>query len=85
MSKVDITERSKELFLAYAKDACNWNGFPIVGGNVDNSKEDRGNLTQLKIAGLVKTIKDEVLFLEFTELGKKYAKEIGVDLDWISD
>src|SRR3990167_835915 len=70
-----------QLFIAYAKDAGNWGGSPLVGGNVSDSKEDRGNLTQLKRAGLVKTETDEGnIWLYFTPRGKVYAKELGVDL-----
>ncbi|CAJ1505588.1 hypothetical protein [[Mycobacterium] burgundiense] len=43
----DITARSLELFLDYARDAGNWGGTPLVGGNVCGSREDNGNLTQL--------------------------------------
>ena len=57
-----ITARSLELFLEYAEDAPSWNGNPLVGGNVGGSKEDRGNLTQLKRAGLVETFKAYGLF-----------------------
>ena len=45
--KQDITETSLKVFLAYAKDAGNRSGTPLIGGNVGGSKEERGNLTQL--------------------------------------
>ena len=76
---MNITNASAELFLAYAKDACNWNGTPLVGGNVGGSKEERGNLTQLKRAGLITTFADEGLtWIAFTESGKAFAAEHGV-------
>lgn len=76
---MDITERSLALFLAYASDAGNWNGTPLVGGNVGGSKEDRGNLTQLKRAGLVTTFEsDGEMWVSFTEAGKTLATEHGV-------
>ncbi len=79
MTTINITEQSKALFLAYAEDAGNWSGNPLVGGNVGGSKEDRGNLTQLKRAGLLTTFKDEGCnWIEFTELGKQYAAENGI-------
>ena len=31
---INITARSLEVFLEYAKDADNWSGAPLVGGNV---------------------------------------------------
>ena len=75
-----ITEQSKNLFIAYVNDAAEWGGTPCVGGNVGGSKEDRGNLTQLKKAGLVTTHKDDgCLWVSFTDAGKAYAKELLLD------
>lgn len=81
MSNHNITQRSLELFLDYAKDAGNWSGTPLVGGNVGGSKEDNGNLTQLKQAGLVKTWTDEgLVWLSFTAEGKALAAEHGIEI-----
>ena len=78
---MNITETSKEVFMAYAKDAGNWSGTPMIGGNVGGSKEERGNLTQLKKAGLIETFRDEGCdWVIFTEDGKKFAAQNGVDL-----
>lgn len=75
----NITERSFNLFMDYAKDAANWSGMPLVGGNVGGSKEDRGNLTQLKQAGLVTTQFDEgCTWLLFTAKGMALAAENGI-------
>lgn len=91
--KTQITETSKAVFIAYAKDAGNWSGMPLVGGNVGGGKEERGNLTQLKKAGLIKTeeTKDRIngriqtdSWVVFTEDGIAYAKELGIDLSWIT-
>lgn len=77
-----ITEESKRVFIAYAKDAVNWAGHPLVGGNVGGSKEERGNLTQLKRAGLINTSSDgKDMFIDFTEAGRKYAEELGIDIE----
>lgn len=84
---MDITEQSRTLFIAYAKDAGNWSGTPLVGGNVciQGDKKDRGNLTQLKRAGLVETFKaDGQTWLRFTDAGKAFAKENGIDLSWVA-
>jgi hypothetical protein len=76
--KTKITEKSLALFLAYAHDAGNWSGMPLVGGNVGGSKEDRGNLTQLKRAGLIQTTLDEGnTWVIFTEAGKALAAQHG--------
>ncbi len=74
-----LTDRSLELFLAYADDAGNWDGQPLVGGNVGGSKEARGNLTQLKRAGLITTTKDGGdIWLSFTATGVALAAEHGI-------
>jgi hypothetical protein len=76
---MDVTTESLRVFLAYAKDACNWSGEPLVGGNVGGSKEERGNLTQLKKAGLIVTIRDRRdMFVAFTKAGKALAAEHGI-------
>jgi hypothetical protein len=78
---MQLTDKSLALFLAYARDACNWSGTPLVGGNVGGSKQDRGNLTQLKHAKLIVTWIDEgCTWLQFTEAGKALAAQHGVKL-----
>jgi len=77
----NITETSLAVFLAYANDADNWNGQPLVGGNVGGSKEERGNITQLKQAGLITTEIDEgCTWIQFTEAGKAFAAGHGINL-----
>lgn len=72
---MDITETSKNVFMKYADDAANWNGMPLI----DGSKEERGNLTQLKQAGLIVTEKDEgSTWVVFTPAGKEYAAQNGI-------
>lgn len=81
---MNITATSLELFLAYARDAGNWSGTPLVGGNVGGGKEERGNLTQLKRAGLITTFRDGGdTWVDFTPRGIAAAAEHGVDLSWI--
>lgn len=76
-----LTEDSLRLFLAYAKDSGNWGGHPYVDGNVGLKKEERGNLTQLKRRGLLKTQHDKTEnggpFIIFTDAGKRLAAEYG--------
>lgn len=77
-----ITDRSLEVFLAYARDAGNWSGEPLVGGNVGGSRDERGNLTQLKQAGLIKTRTDSSeVWLSFTPAGVALAAEHNVIID----
>ena len=76
-----ITQKSLELFLAYADDAGNWGGTPLIGGNVGGTKEDRGNLTQLKQAGLIYTFNsDGADWIGFTDAGKARAAEHGIKI-----
>ena len=78
---INITEESKNLFGAFARDSVNWSGLVLVGGNVLITKEQRGNLTQLKKAGLVTTGSDgQDVWLEFTEDGERYANELNIHL-----
>ena len=77
----NITSKSLELFLAYAKDAVNWNDMPLVGGNLGGSKEDRGNLTQLKKAGLIQTTLEEGnTWIIFTDAGIALAAQHNIKL-----
>lgn len=79
---IELTEASKALFVAYANDAGNWSGNPLVGGNVGGSKQDAGNLTDLKKKGLVTTHRDEGLeWLTFTPLGKEFASSMGISIN----
>lgn len=79
--KKPITQTSLQVFLAYANDAGNWSGTPCIGGNVGGSKEERGNLTQLKRAGLIRTFRsDGCDWIEFTAAGYDLAKENGINL-----
>jgi len=80
---VNITEKSKDVFTRFANDAGNWAGMPLIGGNVDITKEERGNLTQLKKEGLIRTEYDSLERLTwvcFTENGERYAIELGICL-----
>lgn len=80
-NQIELTEASKSLFAAYAKDAGNWSGTPLVGGNVGGSKEDRGNLTDLKKKGLISTFRYEGCdWISFTEAGVAYAASLGITI-----
>lgn len=83
LAQVKITARSLATLLDYAADAGNWSGTPLVGGNVGGSKEDRGNLTQLKRAGLITTSKSSAAdggdtWIHFTKLGEDLALSHGI-------
>lgn len=68
----NITEKSLQLFIAFAGDAANWNGTPLVS----LTAAQRGNLVQLKKAGLVRTFEsDGQTWLAFTALGYTFGCE----------
>ncbi len=81
-NKVNLTQTSLDLFLSLAKDAGNWGGCPLT----DLNTHTRGNLTQLKIAGLITTWTDSdyprCVFAQFTDAGRELAKKHGVNIDW---
>ena len=88
--EITLTEQSRQLFFDYLKDACNWSGEPLVGGNVGREPGDKGNLTDLKRKGLVTTFAEDpgdqpvgarpCSWLSFTTLGYAYAKHVLGDL-----
>ena len=81
MSHTEITPQSLKVFLEYANDAGNWGGTPLVGGNVGGGAEERGNLTQLKKAGLIQTSRDDgATFIHFTPAGEALAAAHGVSV-----
>lgn len=76
-----LTAESLNLFLAYVRDAGNWSGTPPVGGNVGGTKEQRGNLTHLKKAGLIKTFtSDGDTWVQFTDAGRELASRHNIKL-----
>lgn len=84
LKDVNITPTSLKLFMDYAKDAGNWGGAPLIGGNVGGGKEERGNVTQLKKAGLINTnVSDGCTWLHFTTLGIAFALVHGVHKDGV--
>jgi len=75
--QMNMTAESFKLFIALANDADNWNGQPIL----DITKEQRGNLSQLKKLQLLTTFKDEGCdFVIFSDAGKKLALENNIKL-----
>tara|TARA_Y100000310_G_C20342650_1_gene650535 strand:- start:72 stop:305 length:234 start_codon:yes stop_codon:yes gene_type:complete len=76
---MNITAESTRVFTNYFKDKGNWGGTPMIGGNVGGSKEERGNLTQLKKAKLITTFRsDGFEWVDFTDTGIAYGKELGL-------
>lgn len=78
---VSLTEESLKLFLLYANDAGNWNGNPLVGGNITHTQKDNGNLTDLKKKGLLTTFRsDGYDWIEFTAAGIAFAALHGIEI-----
>jgi hypothetical protein len=81
-TSVKLTDNEAKFFDGYYKDAGNWSGSPLVGGNVTilGDKEDRGLLAHLKRQGLVVTNGDEGdTFLTFTKKGEALARARGLE------
>jgi hypothetical protein len=76
----ELSVGTKALFVALVKDAGNWSGVPLFGGNVGNSAADKGHLTDLKRKGLVTTEQDSdnkrCHWVNFTDAGKQYAASL---------
>jgi hypothetical protein len=78
---INLTEDSKKLFVALVEDAGNWGGTPMWGGNVGGSKADNGNLTDLKVKGLVRTFdSDDLEWVQFTDAGRAFAASLGLTI-----
>lgn len=88
MTTVNLTDASRKLFLDLARDAGNWSGTPLFGGNVGDEVADKGNLTDLKVKGLVTTFAERngkgqpmLSWVEFTPAGRAFAAEHGIEID----
>jgi hypothetical protein len=76
-----LTAASHKLFCDLANDADNWNGEPMLGGNVGSDAALRGNIADLKKKGLIRTFRDEgCTFVQFTDAGKAHAAALGINL-----
>lgn len=72
-----LTPESRRLFLDLVKDSFEWSGVPLL----DITREQRGNLTDLKRCGLIKTETDEGhTWCYFTTLGREAARLLGYEL-----
>ena len=80
-SKNDATTKR---FLAYAADADNWGGTPLVGGNVGGEPADKGFIVNMKKRGWISTFDekgprgDTLVWMEFTDLGKTIMADNGI-------
>ena len=79
---VDLTAASHETFMMYAEDAPNWSGTPWVSeGNIQPTKEERGNLSDLVKKGLIQIGREEIgTYIIFTQAGKDYAAANGIQI-----
>ena len=82
---IELSPNALNLFRLYWQDAGNWSGTPMLNGNVSllGAKEDRGLITHLKMAGLIKTFaSDGCSFLSFTPAGVAFGASIGLEGWW---
>ena len=76
-----MTEASAKLFEALARDAGNWSGTPPLGHNVATDAASRGNVTQLKVLGLITTYREDGdTWVDFTAAGMALATEMGIHI-----
>lgn len=86
-TNIQLTEASQQLFDLIIEDAPNWSGTPLLGGNFDTDEHTNGNLTDLKVKGLITTFEESepgrpaLVWIDVTDLGLEYAgktaEEIG--------
>lgn len=85
MEQIVLAPKTLDLFLAIVKDAHNWSGKSLFGGNVGGDKSSQGCLMNLKKYGLVKTEKDandpKLAWVIFTDEGKGLAESLGHSLE----
>jgi hypothetical protein len=75
----DLSEKCLSLFIAYAQDAGNWDGLPVIGGNINSTLENNGYLGDLVKKGYIETEWFESgQFIRFTNKGKELAEENGI-------
>ena len=81
-SKKQLTAASHNLFMEYADDAKNWGGRPFLNeGNIEITKEQRGNITDLLKKGFIFICgTEDGDLLAFTEKGIAYAAKQGVEI-----
>jgi hypothetical protein len=78
-----LTEASLATFKMYAEDAQNWSGNPWVSiGNINPSKEMRGNLSDLSKKGLIDIhgYDNDDTYIVFTDAGEELAKSLGIEI-----
>lgn len=79
---VRLTDASLRLFIELAEDARNWHNVIPTDGNITITKKLRGNITNLKRAGLI-VMREErgSSWLLFTPKGEEYADQLGIDVE----
>lgn len=76
-NQIELTAESRSLFESVVKDLPNWNGTTPCFNHIDS--QSRGNLTDLKKKGLVKTYRyDGEEWIDLTEAGTGFARAEGL-------
>lgn len=75
MTTATMTTETEKLFIELGEDAGNWSGQPMLDYNVPIGRQRRGNLTDLKKLGLLRTASNEDgTYVVFTDKGKELLK-----------
>jgi len=86
MTTISLSPEALAYFIELAEDAPDWSGSPLIGGNVEQTKQRDGYLTDLKKKDLLTTQEDEGdVWVYFTPAGRGLAAEHGIALspyDW---
>ena len=79
---ISITAATLARFLAYAADAADWSGTPLVGGNVGGEPADKGYIVNMKKLGLVSTWTCDRgdVWMAFEPAGVQLAAEHGITI-----
>ena len=82
MTTATMTIETEKLFVELGEDAGNWGGQPMLDYNVSIGRHRRGNLTDLKKLGLLRTEPTEMgPCVVFTDKGKELLKnQYGINI-----
>lgn len=76
-----LAAKSYDFFVALAKDAPNWGGFPWFDGNIGAGRSAAGMVGYLVRKGLITSESDgEQAYCVFTDAGVDAAARVGIDL-----
>ena len=72
---IEQIDATASRFMDYWRDADNWGGNPLVGGNVGGDASDKGYIVNMKVRGWITTERedDRTVWIYFTDAGRAFA------------